>query len=96
MRQLIVRERARQQIRVAFDWYLARSRRQAERFIDEVDEAIRGIESAPERYHPVRGNIRRRLLAHFPYAVYYRIHATKISVVRVLRGSQQREKWLRG
>ena len=94
MPRLVVRERARAEIREAFDWYLARSPSAAARFFEAVDAAISEIERTPERHPVVRGNLRRRLLPTFPYAVYYKLFPTVISVVGVIHGHRHPETWL--
>ena len=95
MRKLRIRQIARAEIYEAFDWYRLRSPRAAARFIDEVDEAIRGIEATPERHGPIHGNVRRWLLVGFPYGVYYKVYPALISVVGVIHGSRHPDTWLR-
>lgn len=58
----------------AFNWYLARSPRAAERFLEAVDGALRAVESAPKRQPVIRGRLRRLLLKGFPYGVYYKVY----------------------
>ena len=66
MRRLRVRKIARAEILAAFEWYLERSPAAAERFLAAVDDAMRRIEEAPERYPLIRGRLRRVLLERFP------------------------------
>jgi toxin ParE1/3/4 len=43
----------------------------------------------------IRGRLRRVLLQRFPYAVYYKVYATGISVVGVIHGRRHPNTWLR-
>lgn len=53
------------------------------------------IREAPQR-HPVgRGNLRRILLRRFPYAIYFKLYASSISVVGVIHGHRHPDTWLR-
>jgi len=58
--RLLVRARARAEIRDVFDWYLARSPDAARRFTDAVGAAVTEIADAPERFPVVHGRLRRR------------------------------------
>lgn len=94
MPRLVVRKLARAEIRAAFDWYLVRSPRAARRFVDAVDAAIDEIEDEPERCPVVHGNLRRLLLPHFPYSIYYKDFPTVTSVVGVIHGRRHPDVWL--
>ena len=95
MRRLRVRKIARAEILAAFEWYLERSPAAAERFLAAVDDAMRRIEEAPERYPLIRGRLRRVLLERFPYGVYYKVYPSVISVVGVIHGHRHPDTWLR-
>ena len=95
MRRLRVRKTARAEIAAAFDWYLERSPAAAGRFLEAVDEALRLIEEAPERHPIIRGRLRRVLLRRFPYAIYYKVYQSTITVVGVIHGHRHPDTWLR-
>jgi len=92
VRRLLVRKLAKAEIVGAFDWYHQHSPAAARRFLDAVDHAIT---EAPERYPVVRGRLRRVLLRGFPYAVYYKVYPSLISVVGVIHGHRHPDTWLR-
>ena len=95
MRRLRVRKTARAEIAAAFDWYLERSPAAAGRFLEAVDEALRLIEEVPERHPIIRGRLRRVLLRRFPYAIYYKVYQSTITVVGVIHGHRHPDTWLR-
>ena len=95
MAVLRVRARAQAEIAEAFEWYLARSRDAPSDFLAELDAALNLIAEGPERFPVVRGRLRRVLLRRFPYAVYYKIFPSVISVVGVIHGHRHPETWLR-
>jgi toxin ParE1/3/4 len=90
-----IRALARAEIAEAFDWYLARSSAAATDFLMELDVAMRQVADAPDQFPVIRGRLRRVLLRRFPYAVYFKIYPTAISVVGVIHGSRHPNTWLR-
>ena len=95
MRLLRVRALARHEIDEAFDWYAARSHMAAIGFVDALDQALLSIARAPEQHLVVRGLLRRALLDGYPYAVYYKVFPTVVSVVGVIHGHRHPQVWLR-
>ena len=94
MRRLRVRSVAKAEIVAAFDWYLERSPGAAARFLEAITQAIERIQEAPERQPVIRGRLRRVLLREFPYAVYYKVFPTTLSVVGVIHGHRHPGTWL--
>jgi plasmid stabilization system protein ParE len=95
MPQLRIRKSARAEIVEAFDWYLERSPFAAARFLDAIDRAMIQVEDVPHRYPVIHGRLRRVLLPHFPFAVYYKIYPSAISVVGVIHGRRHPDTWLK-
>jgi plasmid stabilization system protein ParE len=95
VRRLRVRKIARAEIVAAFEWYLERSPAAAREFVDAVEEAMSVIEEAAERHPIIQGRLRRVLLRRFPYAVYYKVFPSTISVVGVIHGHRHPDTWLR-
>jgi plasmid stabilization system protein ParE len=83
--RLRIEQRAENEARSAFLWYLARNARAAEQFEAAVGECIDAIVEAPERWPEIHPGVRRRLVFHrFPYGVLYRIVGDEIQVVAVM------------
>ncbi|MFN2316347.1 MAG: type II toxin-antitoxin system RelE/ParE family toxin [Gemmatimonadales bacterium] len=94
MRQLLVRPIARAEIEAAFDWYLERSAAVASQFLDAIDGGLTRITEMPEAQAIIRGRLRRVLLHRFPYAIYYKVYPSRISVVGVIHGHRHPATWL--
>ena len=90
-----IRALARAEIAEALEWYLARSNDAAAAFLAEVDAAMTQIAEAPEQFSVVHGRLRRVLVQHFPYAVYYKRYPRTISIVGVIHGRRHPSTWLR-
>ena len=90
-----IRAQARAEIAEAFEWSLARSSDAAAAFVAAVDAAVTQIAEAPEQFPVVRGRLRRVLVQHFPYAVYYKRYPRTISIVGVIHGRRNPSTWLR-
>ena len=95
MPPLRVRALARHEIEEAFDWYAARSQGAGMGFLDALDQSLLSIARAPEQHLVVRGLLRRALLDAYPYAVYYKMFPSAISVVGVIHGHRHPLVWLR-
>ena len=90
-----IRAQARAEIAEAFEWYLARSSDAAAASVAAVDAAVTQIAEAPEQFPVARGRLRRVLVQHFPYAVYYKRYPRTISIVGVIHGRRHPSTWLR-
>jgi plasmid stabilization system protein ParE len=71
---------ARVDIEQVYAWYEAQRAGMGDHFRDELDRVWRVLEQFPEAGPAVRGEIRRVLVHHFPYAIYYRVVADVIEV----------------
>lgn len=67
----------------AADYYLKRAGLiVAERFVDEIEAAIAAVLAAPESWRViVQPGIRRYVVHHFPYVLYYRWESPQQQVV---------------
>ena len=82
--EVLVRGKAKADIRRAAKWYEYQRKGLGREFIAEVDAALQRIQTNPEQYEIVHREIRRVILRRFPYGVFYRIRTMKISVFAVL------------
>lgn len=94
MAALKVRRRTHAEIRAAFERYRAESPRAADAFLRKVRDAIAAITENPQQFHVLRGRLRRVMLPHSPYAVYFKIYRHHISVVGVVHLRRDPKHWL--
>jgi plasmid stabilization system protein ParE len=85
--------RAEDEARAAFLWYLERSERAAVAFEREIESAIDQIGEAPTAYPIVDGEMRRFLLARFPYAMLYSIGLTCVRIIAVAHQHRKPGYW---
>src|SRR5438270_4861374 len=62
---------ALEEAEAATDWYAQRSRRAAERFLDELERAIDQIARNPTQYASHELGTRRMLLRRFPFVIIF-------------------------
>lgn len=65
----------------------------AQRFLDDLEDALHRIQRHPQAYRHVEGEIRKCRVAHFPYGVIYRVHRdhrrdAPATVAGILEGAQ--------
>jgi plasmid stabilization system protein ParE len=91
--ELLLRGRAKTDIRRAAKWYERQRKGLGKDFVAEVDAALGIIEANPEQYEIVHREIRHAILRRFPYGVFYRIRSTKISVFAVMHLKRDDIPW---
>ena len=91
--ELLLRGRAKADIRRAAKWYERQREGLGREFVAEVDAAFARIEANPEDYGVVHREIRHAILRRFPYGVFYRIRAAKISVFAVVHLKRDDIPW---
>lgn len=82
----------------AANWYEDRSPGLGYDFYAEVKDAFSAIEADPDRFARVEfarveGDVRRRLLERFPYAVVYQLLADEILILAVSHASRDQSFW---
>jgi plasmid stabilization system protein ParE len=91
--KLILRPEAKLELAEAKLWYDKQRKGLAGDFRLCVDEAMERIRSAPELHAELENGIRRCLVRRFPYAIYYKVEATRIVVIAVMHTSRDPSRW---
>lgn len=86
---------ALEEFRQASLHYAAREPALALRFVEAVEEAIRRILEAPERWRVLDEDVRRCLTHIFPYGILYTIEPKFILIVAVMHCSREPGYWKR-
>ena len=63
------------------------------RFLDELDVIFRRIEDNPRQFPRIDSNVRRALLRHFPYGVYFIDDSNALAVLAVLHLHREPDMW---
>jgi plasmid stabilization system protein ParE len=92
-RQLSINEAAESEINEAADFYDARSPGLGSVFINEVENVVERISEFPEAAPLVRGRVRKRSVAKFPYSVVYSVRSEKIRILAVAHQKRRPFYW---
>jgi len=92
-RLLVIHEAAEAEINEAADFYDIRSPGLGNEFIDEIQRAIGRISQFPEAAPLVRGRVRKRPIAKFPYSLIYSVRPDEIRVLAVAHHKRRPFYW---
>jgi len=77
----------------ATNWYAQRSRRAAERFLDELDRAIDQIAQNPAQCASYEFGTRRMVLRRFPFVIVFREASDGVEIIAVAHARRQPGYW---
>lgn len=77
----------------AIEIHLAESMALGLRFYRAVMDAAARIETHPKAWPRVRGDVRKCLVAEFPYQLLYTIEPERIQIVAVMHGKREPSYW---
>ncbi len=63
------------------------------RFALEIEATIQRVVEAPQRWHPIEGEIRRCLAHIFPYGVLYSVKPDRILLLAIMHLSREPGYW---
>jgi toxin ParE1/3/4 len=92
-RRLVVRRKAKAEIRDARDWYEDQQTGLGRAFAAEVNATMMRIEAMPLRFREVIPGVRRAMTARFPYAVYFTVDEPLVIVLAVVHMSRDPAFW---
>lgn len=78
-----------------FDWYEEQRSGLGEEFLSVVQATFKSIETCPELFAFVAGEIRRAVMSRFPFAVFYVVETHRVVVLRVLHTARDPRVWPR-
>ena len=91
--RLIYHPDAEAELIEAAQYYETRVRTLGVQFLDEADRSVSIILSAPERWKILEEDVRRYLMTHFPYAIYYRISLDRLRILAFKHHSRHPDYW---
>ena len=92
--KLVVLSAAEREIAEAVEYYMAESVAAALTFEQELSEAFKRIQSAPNTYRSDERGIHTKVVSGFPFSVYYRVTAEYIEVLSVAHQSRYPGYWM--
>ncbi len=90
---ILVRPKAKADIRAAALWYKKQSPALAKKFLLSVDDAINRLRATPKMHQIVVDNVRRKLLHKFPYFLYYQVEESRVVVIGFFHTSRDPQTW---
>ena len=84
---------AQQEVDDAVFWFNNQTENAGIEFLDELDRAVRLVMSYPHAFTEIEPEIRRCLLARFPYALIYGIEQQTIVIIAVAPLHRQPGYW---
>jgi len=79
---------ARQELADSFDWYESSETDLGHRFLGSFDACIRLIRLHPEMFPIAFKNYQKALLTRFPFAIFYRVSSSTLTVYAVFHFSK--------
>ena len=91
--RLVVQPQSDLDIQAAALWYEDQRAGLGMRFLAELDVVFRRIENNPMQFPQLQGEVRRALLRHFPYGVYFTEGTDRLAVLAVLHLHREPHMW---
>ncbi len=91
--RLLLEPEAEAEFLEATRWYTGRSPALAIAFRDSVEATLGAVEEAPERFPIALGDIRKARVRRFPYVVYYVVLPEVITVIAIIHGRRDPQRW---
>ena len=90
---VVLRDEAQAEFDEAFDYFESRAPGQGVAFAERVQEVFDRISALPQMHAVVLGDVRKAVVARFPYCVYYRAEPTRVQVIAVFHTSRDPSSW---
>jgi len=74
-------------------WYETQRSGLGAEFLDEILNTCNSISENPQIYPLVRRKTRRAVIHKFPFGIYYRIENRLVTIIAVMHGSRDPNKW---
>ncbi len=93
MRNITFHEEAEAELMEAAQYYEEKAAGLGHAFLDDIDNAASAVGDNPMAYQLVGREVRRKLLARFPYSLLYVIEPDRIRVLAVAHAKRRPEYW---
>jgi toxin ParE1/3/4 len=93
VKRITFHEDARAELAEASHYYEDRVSGLGYALIDEVEQGSDAVAEHPEAYEKVSDNLRRKVLAKFPYSLIYTIESDRIRIMAIAHHKRRPEYW---
>lgn len=90
---VVLRRKAGRDLADAYNWYEDQRRNLGEQWLHAVTASLNAISEYPEMFPRVHGEVRRAIVARFPYGVFYRPERGKIVILAILHMARDPRIW---
>ncbi len=90
---LVFRSDVRDELDEAYSWYESQELGLGKEFLGQIDKALERICQMPDSYPVIYRDVRRSVIRHFPYIIYYRIVSSRVIVIAVFHGHRNPKAW---
>ena len=94
-RQFILRPRAEDDIRSAFEWYESQRAGLGAEFLAALRQRLEAVRANPEASPVLYRGIRRAVVSRFPYLIFYVARPERVIVLAVLHHARNPAVWPR-
>jgi plasmid stabilization system protein ParE len=81
------------EVEAAAAFYKEKQPSLAQRFLDELDDALYRIQRHPQSYREIERGIRKCRVHHFPYGIVYRAQSDFIQIIAVMHLRRSPGHW---
>jgi plasmid stabilization system protein ParE len=93
VKPLLLRDAARTDLSEVFQWYEKRRPGLGYEFLQATRVTLGALERNPEEHPLVAADIRKAPLRRFPYLVYFVVLDAGVSVIAVMHGRRNPQRW---
>ncbi len=91
--QAAYRRRVGRDLAEAYAWYEAQRAGLGEELLASVAASLDAVAQFPEMFARVHGEVRRAVVARFPYVVFYRVESRRLVVLAILHMARDPKLW---
>jgi plasmid stabilization system protein ParE len=90
---IVLRDEAQAEFDEAFDYYESRKAGLGVTFVARVQDVFDRIGANPQLHAVVLGDVRKAVVARFPFCVYYRADTARVEVIAVFHSARDPSIW---
>ena len=90
---VVLRDEAQAEFDDAFEYYEQRQTGLGVEFVNHIQEVFDRIAANPYMHAAVLADVRKAVVAKFPYCVYYRAEQARVEVIAVFHSSRNPSIW---